>query len=99
MWIIFKVFIEFVIKFLLFYVLVFWPQEWRIFASQPAIKSAHPALVGKVLNIVSPGKSWKIFKITVRIELKGIWKSGKEMKYFFCLLTAVFLYLGAMYFI
>ena len=72
MWTIFKVFIEFVITLLLFYILVFWPQEYRIFGPQPGIKYEHPALIGKVLTTVSPGKSWKIFKIAIRVGIKGI---------------------------
>ena len=53
MWTIFKVFIEFVIVLLLFYVLVFW-----VFglAPQPGREPTPPALEGEVLATAPPGK-------------------------------------------
>ena len=62
MWAIFKAFIEFVTIFLLFYVLAFLATEpVRILAPKPGIKSSTPALEGKVLTIVLPGKSLRHF--------------------------------------
>ena len=50
MWTIFRVFIEFVIVLLLFFVLFFFgPKACGILAPQPGIEPMHPALEGKVL--------------------------------------------------
>ena len=57
MWHIFKVFIEFVPIFLLFYVLVFWPEVCGILALQPGVDPSPPALESKILTNGSPGKS------------------------------------------
>ena len=58
MWTIFRVFIEFVIVLLLFFVLFFFgPKACGILAPQPGIEPMHPALEGKVLITGWPGKS------------------------------------------
>ena len=59
MWIICKVFAEFVTKLLLFYTLVFCCDIYGILASQPTTEPALPALEGKVLTNELTGKSWK----------------------------------------
>ena len=56
MWIICKVFIEFVTILLLFYVLGFWPQACGILASWPGIEPVPPTLEGKVLTTGPPGE-------------------------------------------
>ena len=57
MWTIFKVFIEFVIILLLFYILDFWLQGIQILAPRPRIKPALPTLEGEVLTSGPPAKS------------------------------------------
>ena len=57
MWIIFKLFIEFVTILLLFYFLAFWLWACGISASQAGIKRAPLALKGEVLATGPPGKS------------------------------------------
>ena len=57
MWTIFKVFIEFVTRLLLFYALVFWPRAMWDLNSLPGIEPSPPALEGKVLTTGPPGKS------------------------------------------
>ena len=54
MWIIFKVFIEFVTILLLFYVLA--TRHHVILVPQPGIEPAHPRLEGIVLTTGPPGK-------------------------------------------
>ena len=54
MWIIFKVFIEFVTISLLFSVLVFWPRG--MWDPPPGIEPTLPALEGEVLTTGLPGK-------------------------------------------
>ena len=61
LWTIFKVFIEFVPIFLLFYVLVFWPEVCGILAPQPGIEPSPPALESEILTNGSPGKSFPTF--------------------------------------
>ena len=56
MWIIFKVFIEFVTKLLLFFVLAFWPPGMWDLSSQPGIKPVTTALEYEVLTTGSPRK-------------------------------------------
>ena len=60
MWTIFKVFIEFVILLLLFYILDFWLQGIRILAPRPRIKPALPTLEGEVLTSGPPAKSQSV---------------------------------------
>ena len=60
MWTIFKVFIEFVIILLLFYVLDFGHEACGILAPWPGIEPALPALEGEVLTTGPPGKSREI---------------------------------------
>ena len=57
MWTIFKVFIEFVIILLLFYVLVFWPWGMWDLSTPTGIEPVPPALEGKVSTTGPPGKS------------------------------------------
>ena len=58
MWTIFKVFIEFVIIFLLCYVLAFWPR-CMILGPWPGTEPTPPALQGEVFATRPPGKSLK----------------------------------------
>ena len=60
----FKVFIEFVTKLFLFYVLAFWPWDtWAL--SSPTRDQTHtPALEGEVLTTGEPGTSLGAFKAT-----------------------------------
>ena len=53
----FKVFLEFVITLILFYVLVFWPRGLWNLNSQTRVEPAPPALKGKILTPGPPGKS------------------------------------------
>ena len=55
MWIILKIFIEFVTILLLFYVLDFWPRG--MWDPQPGIQPAPPAVEGEVLMTGPPEKS------------------------------------------
>ena len=57
MWIIFKVFIEFVTILLLCYALVFWHEACGILAPRPGIEPTPPALEGEVLTTGPPGRS------------------------------------------
>ena len=56
MWTIFKVFIEFVTKLLLFYVLAFLAMRQWDLSSQSGIKPISAALEYEVLTTESPGK-------------------------------------------
>ena len=56
MWIIFKVFIEFVTMLLLFRVLLFWPQGMWDFSSPTRNQPTSSALEGEVLTTGPPGK-------------------------------------------
>ena len=60
MWIICKVFTEFITILLLYYVLVFWLQGMWDLSSLPGIEHASLALEGEVLTTGSPGKSLEI---------------------------------------
>ena len=53
-WTIFKIFIEFVTTYFLFYVLVFWPRG--ILAPLPGVEPASPTLGGKFLTTEPPEK-------------------------------------------
>ena len=60
MWIICKVFTEFITILLLYYVLVFWLQGMWDLSSLPGIEHASLALEGEVLTTGWPGKSLEI---------------------------------------
>ena len=55
MWIIFKVFIEFVTILLLFCLLAFWQEAWEILAPGSGIEPVPPALKGEILPTGLPG--------------------------------------------
>ena len=86
MWTIFKVFIEFVTIFLLFYVLVFGCETCGILAPQPGIELTPPALEGKVLTTGPPGKSPACFCMAHKPRIFPIfvnaWKKWKQEEYF-----------------
>ena len=63
LWIILKIFIGFVTRWLLFCILFFWREAWGILAPEPGIKLAPSTLEGKVLSIGPPGKSTVAFQI------------------------------------
>ena len=71
MWTIFKVFIEFVTKLFLFYVLPFLAaRHVEILASQQGIELTALALEGKVLTTGRPGKSF--YLIFIILSLQGL---------------------------
>lgn len=65
MWIIFKVFTEFVKCFYsIFGVFLFWTRGMCDLVSQPEIKLTNPAMEGEVLNMGPPGVSHRVFRIS-----------------------------------
>ena len=68
MWIIFKVFIEFVTILLQFHVLVFWPQSMRNLRSPNRDRTCLAALEGDVLATGPPGKSLRYKILNKDIE-------------------------------
>ena len=61
MWTIFKVFIEFVMIFILFYVLVFGLEACGIIAPQPGVEPTSYALEGEILTTGPLGKSLYVY--------------------------------------
>ena len=61
MWTIFKVFIEFVMILILFYVLVFGLEACGIIAPQPGIEPTPYALEGEILTTGPLGKSLYVY--------------------------------------
>ena len=57
MWIIFKVFTDFVTISLLLYVWLFDPEEYETLVLQPGLKPIPSVLKGEVLTTGQPGKS------------------------------------------
>ena len=71
MWVIFKVFIEFVTILVLFYILFFGHKGCGILTPGPGIKPSSPALEGEFLATGPPGKSQKpLLKDTLYLQIK-----------------------------